>query len=232
MHPMISYNTHSRTSNISHNCILVVAEAAEDLREESLGGVSVVGGQQPAQPPAEPPEQLPQPLLPPAPEQEVSHPLAETHVLRRFRIVLKGSKVFLVIYHEVGGLADDDPHDVAGVGVEGGEGLLLHEAGAHPGPGPELRRLAQAEGAGQRRVREEVELEEAVHLLEHRRAHGPHLHPGTHLTQALCTELSLYLLTTYCHGRHRNRKTVSDDIIVHWRTLHSPLLYVSSIYPS
>ena len=87
MHPMISYNTHSRTSNISHNRILVVAEAVEDVREESLGGVSVVGGQQPAQPPAEPPEQLPQPLLPPAPEQEVSYPLAETHVLRCYEIV-------------------------------------------------------------------------------------------------------------------------------------------------
>ena len=38
----------------------------------------------------------------------------------------------------------------------------------------------------------------------------------------------VYPLTIYSHGRDRNRKTVSDDIILNLRKLHSPLLSVSS----
>ena len=79
----------------------------------------------------------------------------------------EGSRLIFRTHQEIRGLANDDSDDPPSVRVQGGHGLLLHEAGPDPGPGPELSPLAHPQGGGERGLGEEMGLQEVVNLLKH-----------------------------------------------------------------
>ena len=122
-------------------------------------------------------------------------------------------------HQEIRSLADDNPNDPPGVRVECGHGLLLHEAGSDPGPGPELRLLTQSQRGGEWGVREEVSLQELMKLLKHRGGYGTddgiihfnrHFHCQYHWNM-LCQQTKSRIM---CHSSHRKQMRKSTFIMM------------------